>query len=172
MSSSKILRTLAYLPLLALPFFASAHAVGESYNAQSGSYIVDVGYSTKQAAAGESVQFDFLLHPTSSPTDSSPFTDAWVTVTSKDTNAVVLATGVYNNDFGGPRLSYVFPGPGTFIVDARYEDSTTTLAEGSFPVTVLPPPRSIFTGATAIALALGAALGLVVALALLRSRSR
>jgi hypothetical protein len=127
------MRTLLFIAFL-LPTCVFAHAVGESYETPSGPYTVDIGYSTKQPASGEAVSFSFLLRQ---GTEDAPFSDVWVTVTS-DTNAVVLATGVHNTTFGGPRLSYIFPAAGHYTVAVRYEDGTTSLAEANIPITVMP----------------------------------
>lgn len=120
--------------LLLVPFLASAHATGVSFQKEQDGYTVDVGYSSPSPQVGDSVQFNFLLRK---GTDDVPFADAWVKVSDAQGN-VVLATGVHNNPFGGPRLSYVFPKAGTYTVDVRYETDTDTITESSFTIPVLP----------------------------------
>ncbi len=123
--------------VLSVPFFASAHGEGASYEETVGNFLVDVGYSSPAPVSGESVVFDFKISAAeSAPGIDTEFSNVWVRIESADTT--VLATGVYNPAFGGPRLSYAFPKEGEYTVYARYENSQGPLAEVSFPMTVVP----------------------------------
>lgn len=153
--------TLLAVPLLlALPFLASAHASGVSYQTESGPYTIDIGYSNAAPQEGEAVLFDFRLRK--GDADVS-FSDVWVKVTDEKTNAVVFASGIHNNRFGGSRMSYVFPKAGTYSIAARYENDSTTIVETSFPLTILPAPNEasklpwLYGGVAAGGVALGTA---------------
>jgi hypothetical protein len=119
------------LAALLLPLAALAHGDEASFEKTVGAYFVDIGYSSPAPAAGEAVAFDFKL--TKGGTDAQ-FDDVWVKV--EEGNDVILATGLYNAPFGGPRLSYSFPKAGTYTISTRYETKDGALAEVSFPLTV------------------------------------
>jgi hypothetical protein len=125
--------------LLSLPFGALAHSSGTFYETVVDGVHIDVGYSSAAPAVGEAVIFDFTLDPDQPLVPR--YTDVWVRVESED-GSVVLATAVHNAEFGGPRMSYVFPRAGNFTISMRYENGNTTLAEASFPITVVPDTKS------------------------------
>lgn len=120
------------LTSLLLPLYASAHTGSEFYEQVVGEHKVDVGYTTKTPAQGDPVQFDFILWQGKA---QASFDDVWVRIESPD-GVTVLATGIHNSAFGGPRLSYVFPSAGNYTVFVRYEDASSTIAESSFPMIV------------------------------------
>jgi hypothetical protein len=139
----KYLQALTFLLIFAAPFLALAHGAGAYYETTVGDYIADVGFSTPAPEEEESVIFDFQLrgiNTTSISGSDAEFTDVWVRIESE--GKTVLATGIYNADFGGPRLSYLFPGEGAYTIYVRYENSSETLAEVSFPMTVVPASGS------------------------------
>jgi len=115
----------------ALPFLIEAHSVGVSHEAQVGEYFVDIGYNVPIPRIGESVTFDFNL-----PEEHGNvrYTDVWVRIESE--KGVVFAGGLYNAEFGGPRLVYAFPEAGAYTIHVRYENGTETIVETSFPLTV------------------------------------
>ncbi len=126
--------------ILFLPLVVGAHGAGPYFETVSGEYIADIGYSVQAPSVGEAVLFDFQLRNLESPIISGSdavFSDVWVKVESEE-GVVVLATGVHNAEFGGPRLSYMFPSEGVYTISARYENGMESLAEASFPLTVVP----------------------------------
>lgn len=140
---------LVFVLFLFLPVIAEAHGAGAYFETVAGAYVVDVGYSTPAPQDTESVIFDFQLRDKNTKltqgTDVT-FTDVWVKIESED-KQVVFASGIYNAEFGGPRMSYVFPKPGTYLISVRYENGQQSLTETSFPMTVLPAPPDSGTGA-------------------------
>lgn len=50
----------------------------------------------------------------------------------------MLATALYNTEFGGPRMSYAFPRVGTYTISARYENGSDPIVSASFPMMVIP----------------------------------
>ncbi len=126
----------------ALP--AAAHINGVSYEKEKDGYVLDAGYGAPAPKEGESQVFDFRLKKDGKDV---PFTDTWVKITAEN-KAVVFATGIYNAEFGGPRMSYVFPKAGNYTVSFRFENKGETIVEDSFPITVLPAPQggSVFLG--------------------------
>lgn len=122
------------LVVLLFPGIALAHGDTPFLEEVVNGHLVDIGYTSGTPSSGEAVLFDFsLLEPTSR--ERIPFSYVWVKVQNAE-DTVVLATGIHNARFGGPRLSYVFPAEGKYTVSARYEDEEGTLAEVSLPFTV------------------------------------
>lgn len=136
-----MLRFLAVLTLLlSLPYGVYAHGSGAFYETQANGYVIDIGYSTPAPTVGESVIFDFQLRKGDSKNTSgsdAPFESVWVKIETEQ-KQVVLATGVHNAKFGGPRISYVFGKPGIYTISGRYENEDGSLTEASFPLTVVP----------------------------------
>ena len=126
------MKTLLLVLVLLFPFGASAHGDTPSFETEVGSYLVDIGYSTENPTTEEALLFDFSI------TNSGKevlFSDVWVRIEDEN-KAVVLATGVHNAAFGGPRLSYVFPKEGTYTIFTRFENQDSSIAEASFPLTI------------------------------------
>ena len=122
-----------------MPLSVSAHGAGAYYETTVGDFIADVGFSSPAPQVNESVIFDFQLRGINTTLISgsdTEYTDVWVRIESN--NKTLLATGIYNAEFGGPRLSYVFPKEGEYTIFVRYENGSDTLAEISFPMTVVP----------------------------------
>jgi hypothetical protein len=163
---------LAAFALFALPFSAFAHGAGAFYETVVGSYKIDVGFSTPAPILGESVIFDFQLRNADSELNSGTdveFEDAWVKIQSDENDKVVFASGIHNAEFGGPRMSYVFPKTGSYTISVRYEDANGTLAEASFPMTVVPDPSaSSVTPVQAGTAGAGFLIGALLVYALLR----
>lgn len=125
---------LHYLTLLMFfmtPLPLLAHGTGASFEREVGEYLVDIGYSVEEPVAGESITFDFALLKDG---ETAAFTDIWVKIESED--GVVLATGIHSGTFGGPRLTYVFPKSGSFVISTRYERGDDSLAEASFELPI------------------------------------
>jgi len=117
-----------------VPLMALAHGDETSFETTVGEYFIDIGYSAPDPSVDESVLFDFrLTRGEGGP--AVPFSDVWVRMESED-GKVVFASGIHNAEFGGPRLSYVFPGEGSYTVSARYENEGQAITEASFPITV------------------------------------
>lgn len=163
-----------FFAIALLPFQAWAHTTGVFFQTTVKDYIVDVGYSTAAPTEGEATLFDFQLrHAASSLANGSDvdFSDVWVRIDNAS-NAVVFASGIHNAEFGGSRMSYVFPKPGKYLISMRYEKNATTIVESSFPIEVLPgkasgpglPDRYVFA-------AIGLVAGVLVSL-LIRRKSR
>ncbi len=120
------------LLLCAVP--VSAHVNGVSFEKQKDGYTIDAGYGAPAPSVGESVLLDFRLRKDGKDVS---FSDAWVKI-SAENGAVVFASGIHNAEFGGPRMSYVFPKAGKYTISMRFEDGSETLVEDTFPITVLP----------------------------------
>ncbi len=126
---------LVVLATFFLPVLAYAHALGASYEAWIDGYHIDIGYNSPAPTVGESVIFDFNFAVTA--TNTPAYTDVWVRIDDPN-GAVVLATALYNTEFGGPRMSYAFPRVGTYTISARYENGSDPIVSASFPMTVIP----------------------------------
>jgi len=117
--------------LLVAPMTTLAHDSGESHEVESQGYLIDIGYSTDSPVEREAVPFDFRI---TREGEEVPFTNVWVKIDGKE--EVVFAGAIYNSEYGGPRLSYVFPGPGPYTISVRYEDGPTAIASTSFSMNV------------------------------------
>jgi hypothetical protein len=127
------------LLLFCVPLSVCAHGAGAFFETTVGNFIVDIGFSSPAPEVGESVVFDFQIRKVGTSLTSgsdTDFSDVWVRIESEE--KTLLATGLYNAEFGGPRLSYVFPKEGEYTIYARYENGSESLAETSFPMTVVP----------------------------------
>lgn len=113
---------------------AQAHVNGVSFEKQKDGYTIDAGYGAPAPSVGESVLLDFRLRKDGKDV---PFSDAWVKITGEN-GGVVFASGIHNAEFGGPRMSYVFPREGKYRISMRFENGSDTLVEDEFPITVLP----------------------------------
>lgn len=149
---------------LATPLLAGAHAFGVSHEATTPEGVhVDIGYSAAAPMVGESVIFDFNL-----PADEADeeYTDIWVRIEKE--GSVKLATAIYNAEFGGPRMSYVFPEAGDYLVSVRYENGGDAVAKSEWTIPVVPEPKGPFDaipwfGFLAAGLAAGAAAAYLLA---------
>lgn len=150
--------------LVVFPLVTHAHSWGTSHEAEDNGYSIDIGYSAPAPEAGESVIFDFEM--LKSGERYRDFTDVWVRIESE--HGTVLATGIHNADFGGARLSYVFPEPGDYTVSARYQRSDDAVASTKFPISVIgevrtqPSGTGGFGSSNLISVAAGLLLGFVI----------
>lgn len=149
---------LLLLFVFVVPLYAFAHGDEASFEKTVGEYLVDIGYSVPTPSEGESVLFDFKLQKADTE-ESVPFDDVWVKIESDDSKAVVLATGIHNAEFGGPRLSYVFPHEGTYTISARYENKDGSITEASLPMTVTGAQKHTSTSANIVWGIIGLLLG-------------
>lgn len=139
----------------------SAHGSGESFELESGGYLMDIGYSVEEFTDDSSVIFSFELKDKEGSVVE--FTDVWVRIV-EDT-ATVLATGVHNADLGGALMTYKFPSSGEYKLSARFQNNGENVAEGVFPLTVeqgtadIEGDRGILYAV--FALLVGLALGLI-----------
>lgn len=120
------------------PYIVLAHSWGTSFETEDNGYSIDIGYSTPAPEVGESVIFDFEI--LKGGERFRDFSDVWVRVEGE--HGTVLATGVHNADFGGARMSYVFPGRGEYQISARYEKGVEAVAEAEFPISVVAASTS------------------------------
>ncbi|MEK9160551.1 MAG: hypothetical protein AAB440_00745 [Patescibacteria group bacterium] len=118
-----------FLLLCAFPIYA--HDTGPSFETALDGYTIDIGYSENAPTTEDTVIFDFNITQEGVHTT---FDDVWVRIERKE--AVVFATGIYNSEFGGPRLSYRFPTAGSYTIIVRYENDGETLVETTFPLVV------------------------------------
>ena len=148
--------------LVVTPFVVRAHGSGVSYTEEVNGYSVDIDYSTERPEVGESVIFDFKLDKNGAVARN--FSDVWVRIT--DGEKTPFAAGIYNSQFGGARMTYVFPTSGNYEIHARYENADGTLAEVSFPLAVVESegtPNNSFNSTWILYALAGAVLGFGVA---------
>lgn len=148
-----------------VPLSTFAHSWGTSHMDEDNGYTMDIGYSAPAPEAGESVIFDFEILKDNERYRG--FTDVWIRIEGE--NGTVLATGVHNAEFGGARLSYVFPGPGEYVVNVRYQKDDEAVASTEFSLTVVGDAGPVggsgggaFSSSNLIGIAIGLVLGFVV----------
>lgn len=124
------------LCFFAVPLTAAAHPYGESFEKQTDEYLIDIGYNVTDFIANSSTLFEFDLLDGE---ELAEYEDVWVRISKG--NQTVLATGVNKSDFGGARLTFVFPEPGEYEFSVRYQEGTDALAEATFPINVQRNPR-------------------------------
>lgn len=122
-----------FVVLLFFPLISMAHGDGSSYEKEIDGYLVDIGYSPENPYTNGSVSFDFGLSKDETPAD---FSDLWVRI-SKDGHTI-FAGGIHNSNFGGARLSVVFPEEGEYTVSARYQNENEEVVSAEFPLTIYP----------------------------------
>lgn len=149
--------------VLLFPLVAFAHGEGASYEAVVEGHIIDIGYSEPSPVAGDVVNFDFNLYPEGAgPGAETPFTDVWVRIESQ--SGLLLASGIHNAEFGGTRLTLMFPFAGTYTVSARYEHNGEPVVATEFEFGVGPASddAGIFSSAYTMPFGVGLIVGLVL----------
>ncbi|PIR82859.1 hypothetical protein COU20_00045 [Candidatus Kaiserbacteria bacterium CG10_big_fil_rev_8_21_14_0_10_59_10] len=144
---------LSVAALLCAPAALSAHALGASFEKESGPYLIDIGYAPEEFSADRTALFEFELTEDGAPV---PFDDVWVRITREE--KTVFAGGIHNARFGGARMTYLFPKSGSYELSVRYERGLESVAEASFPLVVLPAEG----GGTLRNLALAGIIGLLI----------
>jgi len=138
-----------------LPLFVGAHAIGESLEKSVDGYVVDIGYNVTEFVADTPVVFEFTLLDTDETLVD--YSNVWLRIVKDGTT--ILATGVYNAEFGGARTTYAFPEPGAYELSARYEDGTNSIAEAVFAIEVMPNPNKNQKGADAVVVLIAVLVG-------------
>jgi len=155
--------------LACIPFVASAHVTGASWEVPAGSYTADVGYDTTTFVAGNSSRFDFNLK-TAPGTTSTPvnFAQVWVRIT--EPSGTDLATGILHQPIGPTTLLYSFANSGEYTLWASFRDPDgNEIAAASFPIAVSPSPSGGMLQGAALYIVLvvgGVVLGVVLAMSL------
>lgn len=153
---------LVLFTLFLLPSTAAGHALGSSFEQVVGEHLVDVGYTPENFSEGASALFEFELweyDESLSYEELRPiaYDDVWVRITKG--NKTMFASGIYNAEFGGARMTYVFPEPGEYELSVRYEQDLNGIAEATFPLSVAPREGSGAFRIPAMAGLLGLLLG-------------
>jgi len=123
---------IALLLVLSAPVVL-AHGTGLSFESDIDGYRVDIGYNTEEFQTGKSVLFDFGI--STNKQYEIEYTDVWVRLIKE--GKTVYASGVYNSDFGGARMTYTFGEVGDYELSVRYQNGTEKLVSASFPLMVV-----------------------------------
>jgi hypothetical protein len=125
--------------ILFIPVFTFAHSEGNSLEAVSNEYLIDVGYDAEELIAGQAILFDFnLLDKTGK--EFIDYTNIWVKI-EKDTETF-LSTNIHRSRFGLPGLTYIFSAPGEYTLNVRFQNENESLAENTFTLSVEGPVES------------------------------
>lgn len=124
------------LSLLFFPVVASAHGDSPSFEVQSGSYLIDIGYSQEGFRPNEEVDFDFdLFYNVEGESPAFvPFETIDVRIMRGEEE--VFADTLVNQKNFIPRLSYTFAEVGDYTLDVAYMTGSTVIAESSFDMPV------------------------------------
>lgn len=138
--------------VLLLPFSASAHGDGSSFEQDVGQYFIDIGYEPAAPRAGERLLLDLALYDSQKfPAD---FTNAWVRMSQGSTT--LLATAIHKAAVGPTTLLTLLPSSSEDLsIYVRFERAgrEEPLAEWTFATPVTPgekeslSPFLLFTGA-------------------------
>jgi hypothetical protein len=131
-----VISVIALSIIFSLPFFVLGHGEGESLESEVDGYFIDIGFNTSEIIAGSSVVFEFDI---SKEEESVDFDDVWVRIS--EGNKTIFASGIYNTEFGGARMTYSFPSEGSYEFSARFQNADQSVAEASFQIEVLPNPN-------------------------------
>lgn len=167
--------TLLFALLLTTPMLASAHGGQPSFEAEQGTYLVDIGYDVTGFRPDEEVTFDFDLYEDPNGTPSfAPFELIRVEI-SRD-GEIVHAQELENRESFIPTMRYTFPSEGDYRLEAAYVQSGSVIADASFDVPVAANSgaagRTINALTYVIAAALTAFAAWVAITSFLRSRAK
>ena len=119
-----------------------ANGFGIKLDQAVGNYIGNVDADAYSFTSGEPVNFMFQLW-NKDRTEQEDFDNVWVSIT--PAGGLGGFANVYGGllgkpDFGGFRMTYVFPKSGNYVLEARYgkivAGETQTIIDTSFPITV------------------------------------
>jgi hypothetical protein len=119
--------------LVILPELSQAHGAGASWEKVVGEYKVDVGYNPTAIVSGASQRLDFNILNSGSGEQVS-FANVWVRISQGE--QTVFASGIKKPGFGTAGMVFTFPKQGDYILSVRFENSTQSIAEAEFPVSV------------------------------------
>lgn len=115
--------------------FADAHGFGQVLERTAGEYTVQFEYEALELQADESVRLDFAITK-KDPSESVEFTDIWVRIAQG--NETVFTGSILNPEFGRAGMIFTFPENGEYELSVRFQNKDKTLAEASFPLSVVP----------------------------------
>lgn len=122
---------------------AHAHALGASFEAQVGEYLVDIGYDPDPPVAEDTLLLDLNLWREQN-VSSADFDSAWVRL--EQGGKTILATGVARPEFGPMTVLLKLPSePGEAKLHVRFERKATTdwvVADTSFDFVIAPSPEA------------------------------
>lgn len=128
-------------------FHANGNGFGIKLDQAVGDYIVNVDADAYSFVSGEPVNFVFQLW-NKDRTERLEFDNAWVSITPVGTFGNIFGGFLGEPDFGGFRLTTMFPKAGNYTMVVRMgkmgEKFTETIAEGVFPITVEKGPNEGF----------------------------
>lgn len=121
--------------LFLFPAIASAHGGRASFEAESGPYLIDIGYDVTGFRPAEEVAFDFDLYREVNGVQAfAPFELIRVEITQGDD--LVHEEELENEDSFIPMMKYTFPAEGTYRLDVAYIQSGSVIADAGFDVPV------------------------------------
>lgn len=139
MTFKKYLLTILVLVIGFTAFTTYGNGFGIKLDQAVGEYIVNVDADTYNFVSGEPVNFVFMLW-NQDRTERLEFDNAWVSITPAGSFGNIFGGFLGEPDFGGFRLTTVFPKAGNYTMVVRYgkmgEKFTDTIAEATFPITV------------------------------------
>lgn len=130
------MRRFLLLPvLLLLPVAASAHGGRPSFEAESGPYLIDIGYSATGFRPEEEVTFDFDLYQDVNGTQAfADFQLVRVEITRGE--EMVHGEELANEESFIPTMTYTFAEEGDYTLAVAYVQSGSVIADAEFPVPV------------------------------------
>lgn len=125
----------------AATLFASAHGFGQIIENITGEYRIALEYEALEIYADVPIRLSFFLsRPDASLEDIPPYTHVWAYLAEQnaasDVEPVVFAGALQRPEFSPAGMTMIFPRPGNYVAELRFENGSTTVAESSFSLTV------------------------------------
>ena len=117
-----------------VPVSTLAHGDRPSLEAETGGYLIDVGYDRDGFRPGEPVTFDFDVYTTGDHPEFVSFDT--VNVQILQGTSLVFAQDIPNTPTYIPSLTYTFEQAGAYDVAVAYAQSGSVKVQHTFPVTV------------------------------------
>lgn len=121
--------------LLLTPLLASAHGGQPSFEAETGPYLVDIGYDVTGFRPDEEVTFDFDLYRDENGVQSFASFEL-IRVEISRGGEIVHAQELQNEESFIPTMRYTFPAEGDYRLDTAYVQSGSVIADAGFDMPV------------------------------------
>jgi hypothetical protein len=119
---------------LLMPSGVFAHGDAPSFEAETGGYLIDIGYDREGIRPGEEVTFDFDLLTTADRPQYVPFQSIDIDITRGSVQ--ILQRSVQNDDTYIPTLPVTFDTEGAYHMHVAYIASGAVIAQSTFDLTV------------------------------------
>lgn len=128
-------RVIALFLCVFMPAVAFAHSGQPSFEVESGSYLIDIGYDVTGIRPGEEVTFDFDLYQDVNGVKSFALFDA-VHVGIAREGETIHTEQLHNQESFIPMMKFTFPDEGVYSLAASYVQSGAVIADTTIDLPV------------------------------------